>query len=227
VVEAVLFDLDGTLADTAPDMARTVNEMRRRRGLAPVPLSVVRPHVSKGARGMILSAFEMTVEHRDFPAMREEFLELYADHLYVDSVLFPGMAPLLDRLEAEGIAWGVVTNKFERFARPLLAGMGLARRAAVIVGGDTCARAKPFADPLLHAAEKLRVRPADALYVGDDVRDVQAARAAAMPVVVAAYGYLGDGAPPSEWDADGIVDSPAELEAWVFNAPRRAAGSTR
>jgi phosphoglycolate phosphatase len=227
VVEAVLFDLDGTLADTAPDMAHTVNEMRKRRGLAPVALSLVRPHVSKGARGMITSAFEMTVEHPDFPAMREEFLEIYAGMLCVDSVLFPGMAGLLDRLEAEGIAWGVVTNKFERFARPLLEGMGLASRAAVIVGGDTCARPKPFPDPLLFAAEKLRVRPGDALYVGDDVRDVQAARAAGMPVVVAAYGYLGDGAPPSEWEADGIVDSVDALQAWVLRAPRRAAGSAR
>jgi N-acetyl-D-muramate 6-phosphate phosphatase len=227
VAEAVLFDLDGTLADTAPDMAHTVNQMRRRRGLAPVPLSVVRPHVSKGARGMILSAFDIPVEHPDFPAMREEFLELYVDYLHVDSVLFPGMAALLERLEAEGIAWGVVTNKFERFARPLLAGLGLAGRAAVIVGGDTCAKAKPFPDPLLHAAESLSVRPADALYVGDDLRDVQAARAAGMPVVVAAYGYLGDGAPPSEWNADGIVDSASELEAWVFGARRHAARATR
>src|SRR5689334_7446655 len=103
--DAVLFDLDGTLADTAPDMAHTVNEMRKRRGLAPVALSLVRPHVSKGARGMILSAFDMTVEHPDFPAMREEFLNIYAGMLYVDSVLFPGMGALLDRLEAEGIAW--------------------------------------------------------------------------------------------------------------------------
>ena len=222
--DAVLFDLDGTLADTAPDMAHTVNEMRKRRGLAPVALSLVRPHVSKGARGMILSAFDMTVEHPDFPAMREEFLNIYAGMLYVDSVLFPGMGALLDRLEAEGIAWGVVTNKFERFARPLLQGMGLARRAAVIVGGDTCAKPKPFPDPLLFAAEKLKVSPGKTLYGGDDVRDVQAARAAGMPVVVAAYGYLGDGEPPSQWKADGIVDSVDELQDWVFGAPKRAAG---
>jgi phosphoglycolate phosphatase len=223
VFDAVLFDLDGTLADTAPDMAHTVNEMRKRRGLAPVALSVVRPHVSKGARGMITAAFGMTVEHPDFAAMREEFLSIYAGMLFVDSVLFPGMESLLDRLEAQDIAWGVVTNKFERFARPLLEGMGLASRAAVIVGGDTCAKAKPFPDPLLFAARKLGARPTDTLYVGDDERDVQAARAAGMPVVVAAYGYLGDGAPPSEWKADGIVESVQALEAWVFDAPRRAA----
>jgi len=215
VIEAVLFDLDGTLADTAPDMARTVNEMRRRRGLKPVALDVVRPHVSKGARGMILSAFEMTTEHPDFPAMREEFLSLYEQNLCVDTTLFPGMEALLGRLETEDIAWGVVTNKFERFARPLLEQMGLASRAGVIVGGDTTPKSKPFPEPLLFAAEKVGVKPSAALYVGDDERDVQAARAAGMPVVVAAYGYLGGGDPVA-WKADGIVDCASELDAWIF-----------
>jgi len=215
VFEAVLFDLDGTLADTAPDMARTVNEMRRRRGLKPVALEVVRPHVSKGARGMILSAFEMTTEHPDFPAMREEFLSLYEQNLCVDTTLFPGMEALLGRLETEDIAWGVVTNKFERFARPLLEQMGLASRAGVIVGGDTTPKSKPFPEPLLFAAEKVGVKPSAALYVGDDERDVQAARAAGMPVVVAAYGYLGGGDPVA-WKADGIVDCASELDAWIF-----------
>ena len=227
MVDAVLFDLDGTLADTAPDMARTVNEMRTRRGLKPVAPEVVRPHVSKGARGMLMAAFDMATDHPDFPAMRAEFLDIYADNLFVDTVLFPGMGELLDRLEAEGIAWGVVTNKFERFARPLLESLGLASRARVIIGGDTCPRAKPFPDPLLHAARKLGVKPADVLYVGDDERDVQAARAAGMPVVVAAYGYLGDGTPPSEWNADGIVDLPAGLEAWIIDIPQRAGKAAR
>ena len=222
MVEAVLFDLDGTLADTAPDMARTVNEMRTRRSLEPVAAEVVRPHVSKGARGMLLAAFDMTTDHPDFSAMREEFLDIYAGNLCVDSTLFPGMAQLLDRLEAADIGWGVVTNKFERFARPLLERMGLAARAGVIVGGDTCAKAKPFPDPLLYAAKALGVAPAKTLYVGDDERDVQAARAAGMPVVVAGYGYLGDGTPPSQWKADGIVDSPAGLDTWIFGAAIRA-----
>jgi len=215
VVDAVLFDLDGTLADTAPDMARTVNIMRGNRRLAPVALDVVRPHVSKGARGMICAAFDMTTDHPDFPAMREEFLEIYADHLHVDSVLFPGMAALLDRLEAEHIAWGVVTNKFERFARPILDVLGLGTRAAVVVGGDTCPRAKPFPDPLLYAASAIGVAPARTMYVGDDERDVQAARAAGMPVIVAGYGYLGDGPPPEAWKADGIVNSASEIGKWI------------
>jgi N-acetyl-D-muramate 6-phosphate phosphatase len=227
VFDAVLFDLDGTLADTAPDMARTVNQMRIRRGMEPVEQAVVRPHVSKGARGMLLAAFEMTTDHPEFPAMREEFLDIYAGNLCVDSALFPGMLALLDRLEAGGIAWGVVTNKFERFARPLMEHMGIAARAGVIVGGDTCAKPKPFADPLLFAAAKLGVKPEATLYVGDDVRDVQAGHAAGMPVVIAAYGYLGDGAPPSEWMAEGIAESPAALDAWIFGAPRRARAGAR
>jgi N-acetyl-D-muramate 6-phosphate phosphatase len=228
VLESVLFDLDGTLIDTAPDMARTVNEMRARRGLAPVPAEQVRPHVSNGARGMIISAFGITTEHPDFQAMREEFLALYADNLCVDSRLFDGMEPLLRELEREGIAWGVVTNKFERFARPLLEGLDLARRCAVVVGGDTCPRPKPFPDPLLHAAATLGVAPMNTVYVGDDVRDVQAARAAGMPVVVAGYGYLGDGVPPSHWGADAVADSPAGVGDWIrARHARRAAGDAR
>jgi 2-phosphoglycolate phosphatase len=215
VIRAVLFDLDGTLADTAPDMARTVNVLLGRRGLAPVPLEQVRPHVSKGARGMICSAFEMSTEHPEFQGLREEFLQTYGDNLCVDTVLFPGMDGLLVELEQRRIPWGVVTNKFERFARPVLEGLGIAQRAAVVVGGDTCARAKPFPDPLLFAARRIEVEPADTLYVGDDERDVQAARAAGMPVLVAGYGYLGDGPLPAAWGADGIVDCAAGIGAWI------------
>ena len=218
MIEAVLFDLDGTLADTAPDMARTVNAMRSRRGLEPLAAEVVRPYVSQGARGMILAAFEVASDSPNYPAMREEFLDLYGGSLCIDTRLFPGMQGLLDHLERDAIAWGVVTNKFERFARPIIAELGLAARAAVVVGGDTCRRAKPHPDSLLHAAAQMRVSPANALYVGDDERDVLAARAAGMPVVVAGYGYLGAGAPPSQWKADAICDSPAAIEAWIRNA---------
>ena len=218
MIQAVLFDLDGTLADTAPDMARTVNLMRKKRGLAPVPLEQVRAHVSKGARGMICSAFDMTTEHPDFQAMREEFLDLYGDNLCVDTRLFPGMPELLETLEARSIAWGVVTNKFERFARPLMAGLGLAERAAIVVGGDTCPRPKPFPDPLLFAAAAIGVKPERTLYVGDDERDVQAARAAGLPVLVAGYGYLGDGTPPSQWNADAIVNGAGEIGEWIVEA---------
>ena len=227
MLEAVLFDLDGTLVDTAPDMARTVNQMRTRRGLEPVPTAQVRPHVSNGARGMIIAAFGITTDHPDFQGMREEFLEIYAGNLCVDSRLFDGMEKLLHELEARGIAWGVVTNKFARFARPLIEGLALSTRSAVLVGGDTCPRPKPFPDPLLHAAASMGVAPMNTLYVGDDVRDVQAARAAGMPVVVAGYGYLGDGSPPALWGADAVVDSPAGIGEWIrARAERAAAGET-
>jgi len=215
VIEAVLFDLDGTLADTAPDMARTVNEMRVRRGLDPVAGELVRPHVSKGARGMLLAAFQVTNEDPQFAAMRDEFLEIYAGNLCVDSCLFPGMEEVLQGLEARGMPWGVVTNKFELLARPILEQLGIAKRAGAIVGGDTCPRPKPFPDPLVFAASTMRVAPESTLYVGDDERDVQAARAAGMPVLVAGYGYLGDGTPPTEWDADGIVMSAPEIGEWI------------
>ena len=213
--DAVLFDLDGTLADTAPDMARTVNMMLEQRGRAMVSIAQVRPHVSSGARGMIRAAFGVGTDDPSFKALRQEFLDIYADNLCIDSVLFPGIAQLLDRLDNEGIAWGVVTNKFERLARPVLDGLGVGARARVIVGGDTCARAKPFADPLLHASAQLGIAPDRSLYVGDDERDVQAARAAGMKVIVAGYGYLGDGAPPVLWGADAIVDSPLAIGIWM------------
>lgn len=214
-LEAVLFDLDGTLADTAPDMARTVNLMRERRGLAPVPLEQVRPHVSSGARGMICSAFGMTPDHPDYPAMRAEFLDLYVDNLCIDTRLFPGMEGLLHSLEAAGLKWGVVTNKFARLAHPVMEGLGLATRAGVLVGGDSCPRPKPFPDSLLHAASLLGVTPSRTLYIGDDERDVQAARAAGMPVIVAGYGYLGEGRAPALWGADAIMESVADIGAWV------------
>ena len=222
VIEAVLFDLDGTLADTAPDMALTVNRMLERRGRKAVPVEAVRPHVSKGARGMIGAAFGLTPEDEGFQALREEFLGLYGENLCVGTRLFPGMEELLGDLEAAGVAWGVVTNKFERFAVPLIAALGLADRAAVVVGGDTCPRPKPFPDPLLFAAASLGIAPMRTLYVGDDERDVQAARAAGMPVLVAGYGYLGDGTPPVLWGADALVQSPLGIAEWMgTRAPAR------
>ena len=214
-LQAVLFDLDGTLADTAPDMARTVNLMREKRGMAPVPAEQVRPHVSSGARGMILSAFGVRTDHPDYAAMRTEFLDLYVDNLCIGTRLFPGMDQLLDALDAWGLKWGVVTNKFERLARPVMAGLGLEGRAGVVVGGDTCPRPKPYPDSLFHAASVLGVAPARTLYVGDDERDVQAARAAGMPVIVAGYGYLGEERAPALWGADAIMQSVPEIQAWV------------
>ena len=215
MVQAVLFDLDGTLADTAPDLSYALNCMRAARGLAPVPLEKTRPVTSMGARGLLSAGFDVTPEHPDFEAMRNEFLDLYERNVCRETRLFPGMAELLDALEAGGMRWGVVTNKAERFTHPLLAGLGLTRRAACIVGGDTTPHLKPHPASLLAACARLSLPPADCLYVGDDERDMLAGRAAGMRVIVALYGYLGSGKPPRDWDADFWAADPRDIIAWL------------
>ncbi|MCC7546128.1 MAG: phosphoglycolate phosphatase [Burkholderiales bacterium] len=210
-IAAVLFDLDGTLLDTAPDLARAVNRQRRERGLDAVPLARLRPAVSQGARGMLRVAFDLHPGQERYEAMREEFLAYYLADLCVETRLFPGMEAVLRTLEADGIAWGIVTNKLHRFTEPLLARMALGARAACVVSGDTAARAKPHPDPLLEAARRIDMAPERCLYVGDDERDVQAAHAARMIPVVALWGYLGDGNPPKAWGAPHLKAHPGEL----------------
>lgn len=213
LAKAVLFDLDGTLADTAPDLAAAANAMRRDRGLPLVPLEDLRKVASSGARGLLGVAFDMTPEHPDYPAMRDEFLANYTADLCVETTLFPGIDTLLATLVERGIQWGVVTNKAERLARPLVQQLMLRPSADCVVGGDTTAHAKPHPAPLLHAAELIGVAPADILYVGDDLRDIQAGHAAGMVTVAAAYGYCGTDAAPTEWGADWVIDSPDTLAA--------------
>ncbi|HWA12399.1 MAG TPA: HAD-IA family hydrolase [Burkholderiales bacterium] len=210
---AVLFDLDGTLADTAPDLGYALNRQRIARGMPELPIEAVRAHASSGARGLLKAGFNLGPEDPGYEAMREEFLDIYAQNLARESDLFPGMASLLGRIEAMGLRWGIVTNKAERFTLPLLRLMGLFDRAAVVVCGDTTPHAKPHPAPLLAAMEKLALPAAGCLYVGDDERDVRAGQAAGMPVIVARYGYLGSGTPPEAWGADGFIDSPMELLA--------------
>jgi len=210
MIRAVLFDLDGTLADTAPDLAYALNHMREARGLPALPLSLTRPVTSLGARGMLNVGFNMTPEHADYQAMREEFLDLYARDLCRETRLFPGMAELLDELERRDFLWGVVTNKAERFTHPLLKLLGVHHRAACIVGGDTTGRIKPDPAPLVAAAERMNLPPAACVYLGDDRRDVEAARAAGMKPVVARFGYL-NGNDPEAWRADAMIDEPIEL----------------
>lgn len=212
-IGAVLFDLDGTLLDTAPDLARAVNRQRRERGLEPLPLERLRPAVSQGARGMLRVAFDALPEHDGYEAMREEFLTYYLAELCVDTRLFPGMETVLRTLEAKGVAWGIVTNKLHRFTQPLIEAMSLHRRAACVISGDTAARPKPHPDPLLEAAQRIAVPPAQCLYIGDDERDAQAAIAAGMTPVVALWGYLGDGKPPQQWGARLMIRQPEELLA--------------
>lgn len=207
----MLFDLDGTLADTAPDLAAAVNKMQRVRGLPETPLDALRRLASAGARGLLGGAFGITPETPGYDAMRDEFLANYAADICVQTTLFPGIAEVLDELEARGVRWGIVTNKAMRLTAPLVELLGLASRAACVVGGDTTPHSKPHPAPLLHAAGLLALAPDRIVYVGDDLRDIQAGYAAGMATVAAAYGYCGDGAAPGDWRAQHLVGTTGEL----------------
>lgn len=209
---AALFDLDGTLADTAPDLVAAVNKMRRVRGLELVPVEQLRPLASAGARGLIGGAFGIDPTHHEFASMREEFLANYEADLCIETTLFPGITELLDALDARGVRWGIVTNKVGRLTVPLVEQLGLAARAGCVVSGDTTPHSKPHPAPLLHAAETLALPPERIVYIGDDLRDVQAGFAAGMATVAAAYGYCGTDLPPAMWHAQHIVDSPRQLQ---------------
>jgi N-acetyl-D-muramate 6-phosphate phosphatase len=210
--QAVLFDLDGTIADTAPDLVAAVNKMRHDRGLEMRPLETLRPLASAGARGLIGGAFEIGPEHPEFPSMRAEFLANYEADLCIETTLFPGIDELLDQLDARGVRWGIVTNKVTHLAEPLVALLELDARAACLVCGDTTPHSKPHPAPLLHAAELMEERPERVVYVGDDLRDVQAGFAAGMVTVAAAYGYCGIDLPPDRWHADHVVATTLELQ---------------
>lgn len=210
-VEAVLFDLDGTLADTAPDMAHALNALRSSANLDAVPLAILRALASAGTRGMLWGGFNLRPSDAAYADHASRFLEHYAQRLCVDSVVFPAMVSVLDALEAAAIPWGVVTNKPHRFTVPLLESLGLAHRAACIVSGDSTPNPKPAPDPLLLACNLIASAPQRTLYVGDDLRDIDAGRAAGMPTVAAAWGYLGLDTPVTEWGADWIADTPGEV----------------
>lgn len=211
MIDAVLFDLDGTLADTAADLGAVLNRLRSEAGQAPLPAATIRPHVSKGVRGLLGIGFALEPGDDGYAELHQRFLAYYGDSLCVATTLFEGVPGLLASLEAEGIKWGVVTNKTSRYTLPVMAALGLGRRAACIVSGDSSPRPKPAADPLLLACTLAGALPARCLYVGDDLRDMQAARAAGMGAIAAAWGYLGDGLPLDAWGADAIIQSPGEL----------------
>ena len=209
--QAVLFDLDGTLADTAGDLVGALNHLRQNRGLAPMPLETLRPYASAGARGLIGAGLDIHPGHPEFDALRLGFLAAYARCLSDTTALFPGMAELLAQIEQRGLRWGVVTNKPHRFTEPVMEGLGLMQRAGVTISGDSTAHAKPHPLPLLTACEQLGVAPAATLYVGDDLRDIQAAQAANMPSAAARWGYIGHNGDIAEWGADVIVHEPLDL----------------
>jgi len=206
---AVLFDLDGTLADTAPDLAYAVNRMREDRGLPATPYDLLRPMASAGARGLIGVAFGIKPGDVEFEAMRTEFLANYEAHIADSTVLFDDIVALLTKIESNGQRWGVVTNKPLRYTDALLPLIGLAH-AACSISGDTTPHAKPHPEPLFEAARRLQLAPEQCWYVGDDLRDIQAGKAAGMPTIAAGWGYCGM-SEPANWDADFIAGSPREI----------------
>lgn len=212
---AVLFDLDGTLVDSAPDLAGAANELRAVRGLPPLPFERLRPMVGTGARGMVGTALGVKPDDDGFEALRDEFLALYERRLLRETAVFAAIEPVLRQLEASALPWGIVTNKALRFATPLVEGLALHTRAAVLIGGDSTPHAKPHPAPLLEAARRLGVAPAACAYVGDDHRDVLAGRAAGMATVAAGWGYLGAGEAIADWGADIVIDAPHALLHWL------------
>lgn len=208
---AVLFDLDGTLADTAPDLCAPANRMREAKGLAALPVADLGRFASSGARGILGRAFDIAPGHPEFEAMRHEFLRGYEAALCVETALFPEMQEVLASLERQRIPWGVVSNKTEVYVVPIIEMLGLGKRCACSIGGDTAARAKPHPDPLFLAAEQLGVDPANCVYVGDDERDIVAGKAAGMVTVAAAYGYCGTESSPHDWQADFLIERAGRL----------------
>lgn len=210
-VRAILFDLDGTLIDSAPDLGAAADGMRVRRGLPSKPLSDYRPHVGSGARGMLHVAFGMGVEHVDYEHYKQEFFADYENCLTQRTRLFEEVGQLVFSLLELGLRWGVVTNKAQRFTVPITRSMELFDSAATVISGDTTAHAKPHPEPLLEAARRMSLQPAQCIYVGDDERDIRAGRSAGMWTVAARYGYLGAGADVASWGADAEVSSPLQV----------------
>lgn len=211
--EAVLFDLDGTLADTAPDLAAALNSLRAEHGLGPIGEDQLRPWTSNGTRGMLRAGFGVDPDDPRYRPLARRYLQIYGGAPFVRTALFPDFATVLEDLEARGIRWGVVTNKPRPLAEPIIAGLGLADRIACLVGGLCAAAPKPSPAPLLLACERIGVAPGHCVYVGDDLRDIVAGRDAGMRTIAAAWGYLGDSPDVVAWGADAIAGRPADLLA--------------
>jgi N-acetyl-D-muramate 6-phosphate phosphatase len=210
-VRAVLFDLDGTFADTAPDLARALNRLRAERGLEPLPPEAARPHTSSGARGLLKAGFGITPDDKEYGVLREKFLDFYEKDLCVETRLFDGIPEVVAKIRARKLPWGIVTNKGKRFTEPLLRLLAVDHLAACAVSGDSTPHTKPHPAPLLLAASLMSLPPAECLYVGDDLRDAQASRAAGMRFVAAGWGYLGEGGDPGAWGADAVIARPREI----------------
>ena len=222
-IQAVLFDLDGTLIDSAPDLSAAANTVRAQHGLPALPVDLYRPVIGAGAPGILGVAFDIDAEHPDFDTLRGQFYAAYAQCLTQHTVVFAGVAALIDGLLSCGLLWGIVTNKSERFTLPMTAAIPLFASAGAIVSGDTTPYAKPHPLPLQEAARRLGVVPGRCIYVGDDARDIVAGRAAGMGTVAAGYGYLGQKSDISQWGAHAIIQSTEELLPLIAHKARSLA----
>lgn len=224
MITTVLFDLDGTLADTAPDLAAALNRVLLDQGHEPLPYAHIRPEVSHGAAALIRLGFGLAPGDAAFDELRQALLDEYGRHIAGETRLFPGMADVLTGIEQRGMRWGVVTNKPAFLTEPLLAALEVAERAACVVSGDTLPQRKPDPAPMLHACRTAGSEPGQCVYVGDAERDILAGRRAGMRTLVARFGYIGDGIDPAEWLADAMVDSPLEILTWLEEHGARAIG---
>ncbi|MHB8247798.1 MAG: HAD-IA family hydrolase [Acidithiobacillus sp.] len=215
-IRAVLFDLDGTLVDTAPDLAAAANRLRARHDLSPLPLELLRPVASQGARGLLGVAFAMTPDAPEYGPLRSEFLDLYAQHLCEETRLFPGMEKVLERLAALALPWGIVTNKPAFLTEPLLDALDLPQAPGVVVSGDTLTKSKPDPKPVRHAIAVLGVPAPHVLMIGDDRRDIQAGHGAGVRAWAAGWGYIEAEDAPERWAADRVIADSRGLEAALF-----------
>lgn len=214
-IKVVLFDLDGTFADTAPDLAYALNRTLEKHGRPPLPLELIRPHVSHGGIALIRFGFQIEKDHPEFETYRQDLLTIYLENIARETKLFPGMDEVLAGLEAHDIAWGIVTNKPSWLTDPLMEAMGLTNRAACIVSGDTTANSKPHPEPILHGCNLAGGSTENCLYVGDAERDIKAGREAGTATLTALFGYIGDEDSPDEWGADGNIQHPTEILGWL------------
>ena len=214
-IKTVLFDLDGTLVDTAPDLSETLNRLLINHQLPIISLESIRPYVSHGTIGMLGFAFGLTKSDPEFAGLRQEFLQIYKNHLCYQSKLFEGMDEVLDFIEKRKLTWGVVTNKPDFLTKPLMQELSLEHRCACIVSGDTLPTSKPDPAPMFYAAELAGSKAAECVYVGDAERDIKAGKGAGMQTLIARYGYIEENDDPNLWQADGSIDHPAGLIEWI------------
>jgi len=214
-MQAVLFDLDGTLVDTAPDLGYALNLQRARHGLEFLPDAAIRPYASHGSRGLLEIGFGLLSTDANFEAMRSEYLDLYTQVMTRQPMLFDGMADALEGIEQRGLRWGIVTNKPRRFTMPMVTHMGLDVRAGAVISGDDAPQPKPSPQTLLLACERMQIDPQTVLYIGDAERDIQAGKAAGMKTLVALFGYLSNTDQPQAWGADGCIQQPQDLLAYL------------